>query len=450
MTVDLVVRGGTVVSLNDSAPAEQLDIHVDSGRVVALGGDDRRARRVLDARGMIVIPGMHDVHDHLRGLTPGLSIGQGLKLDAMLQKAWRLNELEGPDEYRVGAALATARLLKGGVTSVVDHIYPFHRPGLAEAAVAGYDSTGIRWFMARGIMTRPYRPICESAGDAFRAIEEMVDTLVPRDRLFIAPVSFRQATASVYERSRRVADRLGLRLYTHIAETDAEVAQCREQHGARPVELLHRLGFGGSDTILVHCVKLSAAEIRILARAGTHVVHCPNNHMKLAKGVTRVPALLAAGVNVALGVDGMDDMLSEVRQEVLLQSLANSDPAIISPRTALELATIGGAAALDLGSDLGTIEVGKRADLVCLDTAASGPVIDPVWTVVNRVHGRDVAHVVVDGDVVVEDHRLTLVDEADLVEEATEVAAAFLRRAGITDQSVLELARPGDLLSGVG
>lgn len=450
MTVDLVVRGGTVVPLTDSAPPSQLDIYVDSGRVVALGGDDRTARRALDARGMIVIPGMHDVHDHLRGLTPGLSIGQGLKLDAMLKKAWRLNELEGPDEYRVGAALATARLLKGGVTSVVDHIYPFHRPGLAEAAVAGYASTGIRWFMARGIMTRPYRPICESASDAFRAIEQMADSLVPRDRLLIAPVSFRQATASVYKRSRRVADRLGVRLYTHIAETDAEVAQCREQHGARPVELLHRLGFGGPDTILVHCVKLSAAEIRILARAGTHVVHCPNNHMKLAKGVTRVPALLDAGVNVSLGVDGMDDMLSEVRQEVLLQSLANSDPAIVSPRTALELATIGGARALDLESDLGTIEVGKRADLVCLDTAASGPVIDPVWTVVNRAHGRDVAHVVVEGDVVVEDQRLTLVDEADLVEEATDVAAAFLRRAGITDQSVLDLTRPGDLLSGVG
>ena len=442
VTCDLVVRGGTVVPLTDAVPVEQADVYVDGGRIVAIGGEERRADSVIDARGMLVIPGMHDVHDHLRAITPGLSVGQGLKLDAMLREMWRLNELEGPDEYRVGAALATARLLKGGVTSVVDHIYPFHRPGLAEAAVEGYSATGIRWYMARGIMTRPYRPICEPAGDAFRAIEELADTLVPRDRLFIAPVSFRQATASVYKRSRKVADRLGIRLYTHIAETDAEVAQTREEHGARPVALLHQLGFGGEDTILVHCVKLSAGEIKTLAKAGTHVVHCPNNHMKLAKGVTPVPALLEAGVNVSLGVDGMDDMLSEVRQEVLLQSLGNSNPAAVSPATALGLATIGGARALGLGSELGTIEVGKRADLVCLETASSAPVIDPIWTVVNRAHGRDVAHVLVDGEVVVENGRLTLVDEADLVAEATEVATAFLRRAGIEDQAVMEL-EPG-------
>ena len=450
MRVDLVIRGGTVVPLVAGVEPHRNDVYVDAGRVVAVGGEDRPARRVLDASGMMVIPGMHDVHDHLRAITPGLRVGQGLKLDAFLKKMWRLNELDGPDEYRIGAALGTARLLKGGVTSVVDHIYPFHRPGLAEAAVEGYSATGIRWFMARGIMTRPYRPICEPASDAFRAIEELIDTVVPRDRLFIAPVSFRQATATVYKRSRQVADRLGIRLYTHIAETDAEVAQTREQHGARPVELLHRLGFGGEDTILVHCVKLSKPEIKLLARAGTHVVHCPNNHMKLAKGVTPVPALLAAGVNVSLGVDGMDDMLAEVRQEVLLQSLGNSDPGAVSPATALDMATSGGARALGLDSDLGTIEVGKLADLVCLDAADVQPVLDPVWTIVNRSHGRDVSHVVVEGEVVVEDGRLTLVDEAELVAEATDIASASLKRAGISDQAVIDMARRVGAVSGAG
>ncbi len=408
------------------------DVYVDGARVVAVGGAQRRTRRTLDASGMIVIPGLIDLHDHLRDLTPGVRVGEGLKIDAFLRAHWRLNEHMGPDEYRVGALVGTAKLLRSGVTSVVDHIYPFHRPGLAEAAIAGYEATGIRWFMARGIMTRPYRPICEPAADAFRAIERLID-VVPPGRLFVAPVSSRQAPPSVFARARRFADRHGLGLYTHVAETEAEVRTTRDRHGARPVQLLHRLGFAGPDTILVHCVYLSGREIAQLARSGTHVVHCPTNHMRLAKGVTEVPRLLEAGINVGLGVDTMDDLFAEMRQEVLLQSLGTMDPGAVTPATALEMATRGGADALGLGDDLGSIEPGKLADIVCVDVATPHlqPVLDPVWTIVNRAHGDDVAHVVVDGRIVVRNGKLSSVDERDLTNEVGEVAAAYLRRAGI-------------------
>jgi cytosine/adenosine deaminase-related metal-dependent hydrolase len=357
-------------------------------------------------------------------------LGEGLKIDAFLQAYWRLSEHMGPDEYWVGAMLGTARLLRSGVTSVVDHIYPFHRQGLLEAAVKGYQASGIRWFVARGIMTRPYRPICEKPSVAFRSIANTADTLVPAERLLVAPVSFRQAPPAVFARARRFADRSGLRLYTHVAETKSEVEQIRQSEGARPVELLHRLGFAGQDTVLVHCVYLSAGEIRQLQQSGTHVVHCPTNHMKLAKGVTPVPRLLEKGINVGLGVDTMSDLFAEMRQEVLLQSLAGSNPGAISPQTALEMATLAGAAALGMGDELGSIEAGKTADLVCVDLASPHlqPVIDPVWTLVHRVNGHDVSHVVVDGKVVVKAGRLTQIDEASLLEETWRVAAAYLAR----------------------
>ena len=123
----------------------------------------------------------------------------------------------------------------------------------------------------------------------------------------------------MYESARAFANEHGVSLYTHVAETEQEVAGIIDQHGCRPIEFLERLGFLGDDTVLVHCVLLSDREIELLAATGTHVVHCPTNHMKLAKGFTRVPDLLRAGVNIALGVDQMVDLIREMRQEVLLQ-----------------------------------------------------------------------------------------------------------------------------------
>ena len=434
--IDLRVQGGTVVTMDGGRRIVDADVYINSGRIVSVGGTQPRSRRTLDASGMLVIPGLINLHDHLRDLTPGIRVGEGLKIDAFLRAMWRLSKFLDTEEFRVGATLGAARLVKAGVTSVVDHVYPFHRPRLAEAAIDGYDAAGVRWFVARGIMTRPYRPISERAADAFRAIEELADQ-IPKERLFIAPVSLRQAPPSVFARARRFADRHGLRLYTHIAETPAEVRQTLEAHDARPVQLLHRLGFAGDDTVMVHCVYLSAREIRQLASSGTHVVHCPTNHMKLAKGVTPVPKLLEAGVNVGLGVDTMDDLFAEMRQEVLIHSLATGDPGAIDPMTALEMATRRGAVALGLGDELGSIEEGKRADLVCVDTRGAHlqPVIDPVWTLVNRAHGHDVAHVVVDGRTVVRSGRLVEIDEKALVSEACAVSASYLRRAATTSRA---------------
>ncbi|MFL5796447.1 MAG: amidohydrolase family protein [Actinomycetota bacterium] len=441
--VDLAISGGTLVTVDPEHRVLREDVYVDGGRIVAVGGPRQRARRTIDASSMLVMPGMIDLHDHLRDLTPGIRLGEGLKLDAMLRRFWELGQSAGPDEYRVGAALMTASRLKAGVTSVVDHLYTFHQPGLAEASVEGYASTGIRGFMARGIMTRPYKPISESIRTALRAIRDLADGVVPKERLFVAPVSFRQAIPSEYVEARKLADRLGLRTYTHVAETASEIDSIRKEHGARPVELLHRIGFADANTTLVHCVFLSAAEIRTLARSGATVVHCPSNHMRLAKGVTPVPKLLAAGANVGMGIDQMDDLFAELRQEILMQGLENSNPGVVSPRTSLEMATARGAVGLGMGGELGRIEVGRRADLVCVDVAAAHlqPVLDPIWTLVHRAHGHDVAHVVVDGEVVVRDGKLVKVDEQALVEEAQGVARSYLRRAGVDSEEVWPLGR---------
>ena len=388
----------------------------------------------MDASGTIVMPGMANMHDHLRDMTPGLNAGEGLKLDEMLRFYWRLNEAAGATEYETMAAYSTARLLASGTTTVVDHVYPFHRDGLDEATIAGYEATGIRWYLARGLMTQGYDPICEPLAVGFERVRSLLADDVPAERIMLAPVSFRQAAPDDYLAARDFAATYGLRLYTHVAETAAEVQTVRSEHGCGPIELLDRLGFCGPDVTLVHCVLLSDAEIDLLARTGTHVVHCPSNHMKLAKGFTRVLDLLAAGVNVALGVDQMVDMFCEMRQEVLLQSIHHEDPGAISPRVALGMATSNGARAVGLGGQLGELTPGALADLICVSTAGLGlqPILDPAWSLVHRAGGSDVRHVIVDGSVIIEDREFVELDVEALRRQAMDVIDGYLTTANIT------------------
>ena len=431
--VDLVLTGGLCVTCDGTGTVTSGDVYVDDGGIVAIGGPARVARRSVDASGTIVMPGLVNLHDHLRDLTPGLGAGEGLKLDELLRFYWGLSEAAGPVEYETMAAYSTARLLAAGVTTVVDHVYPFHLPGLDEATIAGYEATGIRWFLARGLMTQGYEQICESLEAGFERVRGLLSGGVPAERLMLAPVSFRQAAPADYVAAREFAEAHGLRLYTHVAETATEVESIQAEHGCGPIQFLDRLGFCGPDVTLVHCVLLSDAEIDLLADSGTHVVHCPSNHMKLAKGFTRVVDLLEAGVNVALGIDQMADMFCEMRQEVLLQSIRNENPGAISPAVALRMATANGAKAVGLGGRLGEVSGGTLADLICVSARGLSiePILDPVWSLVHRAGGSDVRHVIVDGRVVVEDREFVDLDVEALRSQAMDVIDSYYARAGI-------------------
>jgi cytosine/adenosine deaminase-related metal-dependent hydrolase len=436
--VDVLVANGLVVSMDGERRILRGSIAITGDRIAAVvpaGEKAPPARRTIDASRHVVVPGLIDAHDHLRNLTPGVRVAAGLKLDAYLRALWTLQRHLSAEDFRLAALLGCVKLLKSGCTSVIDHAYPYHRPGTDAALLESYRASGIRWYYARGLMTRPYRPLSEPRRVALGRIEQLLDDGVRPERLMVAPVSFRQATPDDFRAARRLADRRGLRLYTHIAETREEVAQSLRDFGHRPVDHLHHLGWTGADVTLVHCVMLSPPEVSILARTGTSVVHCPSNHMTLAKGVTRVPMLLSRGIPVGLGVDGMDALLLEVRLEVLMQSLANLNPAALKPETALEMATLHGARALGAQQDLGSIEVGKKADLVtvALGKIHTTPTLNPVHALVHMAHADDVDTVVVDGRVVVERGKVRDVDEEALAAEVQKAARRYLERAGHGD-----------------
>ena len=438
MTADLLIENGILITVDPERRILRGSVAVTGDRITAIvpaGEQTPAAHRTIDASRHVVIPGLVDAHDHLRNLTPGVRLAAGLKLDDYLRVLWKLQQHMTPEDFRLSALLAGVKLLKGGCTTVIDHAYPYHRPGIDAALLDAYRASGIRWYYARGIMTKPFKPLCESRRNAFATIEGLLDGGVPTERLMIAPVSFRQATPEDYRAARRLADRRGCRLYTHIAETRDEVAQSLDTFGYRPVEHLHHLGWTGPDVTLVHCVLLSAREVSVLAKSGTSVVHCPSNHMTLAKGVTEVPRLLERGIPVCLGLDGMDSLLLEIRLEVLMQSLVNLNPAILRADTALQMATLNGARACGAEKDLGSIEVGKRADLVtvALGRIHSTPTLNPVHALVHMAHADDVDTVLVDGRVVVEGGRVQGIDEEALTAEVQKAARRYLERAGHGD-----------------
>jgi 5-methylthioadenosine/S-adenosylhomocysteine deaminase len=416
-----------------------VDLLIEDGRITrvsAAGADIAIGNHTVDGTGLLAFPGLIDCHDHLRNLTPGLAIGEGLKLDDFLRVMWASQAAMGAEEYRIAALLGMTQRLKTGVTTICDHCYTFHAPRLDDASIGGYKDSGARWVYARGVMTRPYEPVVETWDDAATKMRALTQQGLPAEKLFVAPVSIRQASANDYRNSRDLADELGCGLYTHVAETPAEREMWQRECGAGPIRALDRLGFLTDRTVLVHCIDLEPAEVELIAARRCHVIHCPTNNMKLAKGFTPVPELLAAGVNVGLGIDMMSDMFSEMRAEIGMHAVHRGDPNAVGKPDAMRMATRAGAAALGLGDLVGTIAAGRRADIVLLDgrSLLQAVMVDPAYAVLYATHPGMVRHVLIDGTLVVENGASTIVDEEALREEAEAIAAHYLKRLGVAER----------------
>ena len=426
--------------VGDDLKPEVVDILIADGRIAgvepAQAGGEAVAENQIDGTELFAFPGMIDGHDHLRNLTPGLPVGEGLTLDDFLRVMWATQAEMGATEYRVAALLGMTQRLKTGVTTICDHCYTFHHPGLDEASIEGYEESRGRWAYARGIMTRPYDPVVETWDEAAAKIEILADGRVPAARLFVAPISIRQASPEDYRRSRALADELGCGLYTHVAETPAERDAWHKEYGSGPIAALDNAGFLTDRTVLVHCVHIEPDEIELMAARGCHVIHCPTNNMKLAKGFTPVPELLAAGVNVGLGIDMMADMLTEMRAEIGMHAVQRGDPNAITKQDAMRMATRGGAAALGLADVTGAIAAERAADLVLLEgrSLMQAVLVDPAHALVYASHAGMIRYVLVDGTVVVQDGASTIVDEGALLDEAEEIAAHYLERIGVVDR----------------
>jgi cytosine/adenosine deaminase-related metal-dependent hydrolase len=425
---------------------------VEDDRIEAVGQPPAPARleadRRIDARGKLVLPGLVNVHHHLPQVltrcVPRVQEAPLFRWLSELYEAWR-----GFDEEAVEAAALAGlgELLLTGATTTSDHLYlfPTGQERLIDAEIRAARALGIRFHPTRGSMSvgrsrggLPPDDVCQDEAailaDSRRLVREYHDPR-PRSmlRIGIAPCAPFSVSEDLMRRSAQLAREHGLRLHTHLAETLDEEAYCRERYGCRPVEFLRRLGWLGDDVWLAHCVHLSPAEVALFGATRTGVAHCPSSNFRLGSGLAPVRALLDAGVPVGLGVDGSasndtSNMLAEARQ-ALLAHRRDPDPARwLGAEDVLWMATRGGAACLGR-DDIGSLEPGKAADLVLVDTrrlSYAGAGSDILAALVFTPFPEPVDTVMVNGRLVVEGGQLRGVDVPALVERAERASVRLL------------------------
>jgi len=404
------------------------------------------ADQVIDAAGMVVLPGLVNTHHHMyQSLTRALPAAQNAELFDWLTALYRVwAGLTGEAVY-VSALVALSELLLSGCTTVADHLYLYPNDSRIDDEIRAARELGVRFHPSRGSMSLgrskgglPPDAVVEDEdhilADCARVVDRFHDPApYAMCRIAIAPCSPFSVTPDLMRESVRFARDRRLRLHTHVAETLDEERFCLQQFGVRPVDYMRKLGWVGDDVWWAHCVHLSDAEVTLMADTCTGVAHCPSSNMRLGSGIARVRAMLDAGVRVSLGVDGSASndsghLLAEARQAMLLQRVALGASALTAEE-ALWIGTRGGAAVLGR-EDIGALAPGMAADLigVRLDRLAfAGAQADPLAALLFCTPPA-VDLSVINGRVVVQDGQLLGVDLPAIITRHNEIARRLAER----------------------
>ncbi len=436
----LVTMDSTRRELNNAA------VFVRDGVIEAVGMlsemPAQLADEVLDCSHHIVLPGLVNTHHHMvQSLTRVM--GQNDELFGWLKTLYPLwSGLTGEAIY-VASKLAMAELMLSGCTTSSDHLYIYPNDVTLDHQIQAAGEMGVRFHAARGSMSvgeskggLPPDKVVENENFILKDTRRLIEQYHNPNRhamlrVVVAPCSPFTVSQDLMRESAALARSYGVSLHTHLAENDNDIAYGLEQFGQRPGEYVESVGWVGEDVWHAHCVKLDTNEINLFAHTHTGVCHCPSSNMRLASGIAPVRQMLDANVKVGLGVDGSASndsghLLNEARQAMLLQRVGGN-PAALSAREALEIATLGGAAVLGR-DDIGAIAPGMSADFIAfrLDTISfAGALHDPVAALIFCA-SPNVDMSVINGNVVIRDGHLLSVDVPMLVEKHNHIARSLI------------------------
>ncbi|MGA9995870.1 MAG: amidohydrolase [Pyrinomonadaceae bacterium] len=421
--IDLLVRGGTIVTMDGKRRVIQDGaVAVNKGRIIAVGSRAEIepkyvARETVEAGGKIIIPGLINGHTHVpmtlfRGLADDLDLQEWLTKYIFPAEAKNVTE----DFVRQGTRLGLAEMIRGGTTTYCD-MYYFEDAIADETARAG-----VRGVLGETIIDFPVADNKTNA-EAMAYVEKFVKKW--KGHALITPAIAPHAPYTVSEEHlkavRAFSNRTGVPIVIHISETRREVEDSVKAKSARPVDYLASIGFLNDKVIAAHVVFPSEGEMALLKRLGVGIVHNPQSNMKLASGVAPVPQMLDADMSVGLGTDGAASnndlsMWEEMDTAAKLHKVFSGDPKVLSAEQAFEMATIRGARALHMEGEIGSIEVGKRADLVIVDQDALNqtPFYNIYSDLVYATKAADVRTVIIEGRVIMRDRRLQTLDEQDI------------------------------------
>jgi len=425
---DILVHNGTILTMDSQNNIIHNGMIAISGSTISYIGknkkDSIKAKKELDIQGGLIIPGLINSHTHA-----AMTLFRGLADDLPLME-WLHNYIfpvEGKldaDFVRVGTLLACAEMIMSGTTTFCD-MYLFEE----EVARAAKEA-GMRSVVGEVIYDFP-SPNYGSLENGFIYTEALIEKWKqdPLINIAVEPHSLFTCGVELLVKANDLALKKGVPLILHLSETKEEVNEIKKRFGKRPVQHLKDFGLLGSHLIVDHCVHVNKSEIELLAENDVRVVHNPESNMKLASGIAPVPEMMAKGITVGLGTDGCAsnnnlDLFGEMDMAAKLHKVNSLDPTVMNAHTLMKMATIDGAKVLGLEKITGSLEVGKRADLIVIDTNKPHlvPMYNPYSHLVYAAGGHDVRHSIIDGRIVMEDRRLLTLDVEDIIGRSKEKA----------------------------
>lgn len=417
----ILIKNAIILNPNFDNKKQSLLIKDDSIAEIADEIDESGVGKVIDAEGKILLPGLINTHTHL-SMTLFRGLADDLSLDTWLNDhIWPMEANLNGEYCYIGALLGAVELIKSGTTTFSD-MY-FYMEDVARAV----EDAGIRAVLSYGMI---------DFGDAERRENELNQNLTlfkncngmadGRIKVFLGPHSPYTASEELLVRTRELADEYGMGIHIHVSETQKEIDDVSAEKGLRPFEYLEKIGLLGPDVVAAHSVWLSDEEIDIIKKHDVKVSHNPCSNMKLASGVAPVSKLIEKGVCVSIGTDGASsnnnlDLIEELKTASLLQKVTTLDPKVLSSDEAIEMATIKGAEALGLDSEIGSIEVGKKADIILIDTNAANMTPDSsniTSNIIYSANGSNVDTTICNGKVLMENKKLTVLDEDEIYAKA--------------------------------
>jgi 5-methylthioadenosine/S-adenosylhomocysteine deaminase len=429
--VSLMLWGGTVVTMDGAATViPNGAVAIDGDHIVAVGPADDidakyAARTRIDVRGQVVMPGLINTHTHapmvlFRGLADDLALMDWLQKYIFPAEAKTVS----PDFVRIGTRLAALEMIESGTTTFADMYY--FEDDIAEAT----HDAGLRGVLGQSVIKFPVADAktpeeALTRADAFMAKWKDDPLITPA----VAPHAPYTVEPDTLKAARALANRYGMPLLIHLAETKDEVKTIQDAHHMSPTQYLDSLGIWDGRSLAAHAVWLDDKDMKTLAAKGVGVAHNPESNMKLASGVAAVPQWIAHGMKAGLGTDGAAssndlDMFEAMRFAALLQKVSTMDPRALPAKDVLTLATRGGADALGMLDKIGSLEPGKKADVitVAMDGARQTPMFDAMSHLVYVSHGDDVRNTIVNGRVLMRDRQVLSLPAADVLRDARAMA----------------------------
>ena len=436
----ILIKGGTLLTMDRVRPIVQGDLLITGNRISSVGDKGQSADVVIDATDCVVLPGFIQTHIHLcqtlfRGSADDLSLIDWLKM-----RVWPMEAAHTASSVAASARLGIAELIKSGTTSILSMETVSHTAEVFKVVdESGFRATVGKCMMDKGdeVPAALHEQTAQSIEEALALLETWHGKANGRIRYCFAPRFAISCTRELLETVARLARERGVIVHTHASENINECAIVESESGLRNIAYLNQVGITGEHVVLAHCVHLNESEIGILKSTRTNVAHCPSSNSKLGSGIAPIKQLLSEKVAVSLGADGAAcnnrlDMFTEMRLAALLQKTLHGPEALTAERV-LQLATIDGAKAVGLASDLGTLEPGKKADVIVvrLNQLHTSPRTDLPSTLVYAAEAEDVDTVVIDGELAMRERKFMTIDESTTIKDADIEQAKLLNRAGL-------------------